>query len=67
MSSILRITEPIPSNDSINKYENFEYEPVAGTNLDNSGGDIRIYIETKRSFYASQRKLFTNRRAINKG
>ena len=32
MSSILRITDPIPSHDSIDKYEHFEYEPVAGTN-----------------------------------
>ena len=46
MNSLLRITDPIPSNDSIDKYEYFEYEPVAGTNLNNSGGDIRLYIET---------------------
>ena len=49
-SSILRITEPIPRNESISKYEYFEYEPVAGTNLNNSGGDIRIYIETQDIF-----------------
>ena len=47
MSSILRITDPIPSDDSIDKYEHFEYEPVAGTNLNNSGGDIRLYIESQ--------------------
>ena len=50
MISILRITDPIPSDDSIDKYEHFEYEPVAGTNLNNSGGDIRLYIETQDIF-----------------
>ena len=50
MRSILRITDSIPSNDSIDKYEHFEYEPVAGTNLNNSGGDIRLYIETQDIF-----------------
>ena len=50
MSSILRITDPIPSDDSIDKYEHFEYEPVTRTNLNNSGGDIRIYIETQDLF-----------------
>ena len=67
MSSILKITDPIPSDDSIDKYEHFEYEPVTGTNLNNSGGDIRIYIETQDLFYTSQRKLFTYRRTLNKG
>ena len=33
MSSIFRITDPIPSDDSIDKYEDIEYEPVAGTSL----------------------------------
>ena len=50
MSDILRITNPIPSNDSIDKYEHFEYEPVTGTDLNNSGGDIRLYIETQDLF-----------------
>ena len=65
MSSILRITEPIPSDDSIDKYEHVEYELVVGTNLNNFGGDIRLYIETQDIF--TQRKLFNYRRAINKG
>ena len=47
MSNILRITNPIPSNDSIDKYEHFEYGPITGTNLNNSGGDIRIDIPAK--------------------
>ena len=50
MGDILRITDPNPIDDSIDKYEHFEYEPVTGTNLDNSGGDIRIYIETQDLF-----------------
>ena len=50
MSSILRIIDPIPSDDSIDKYEHFEYEPVAGTKLNNSGGDIRLYVETQDIF-----------------
>ena len=50
MSNILRITHPIPSDDSIDKYEHFEYEQVTGTNLNNNGGDIRIYIETQDIF-----------------
>ena len=50
MSSILRITDPIPNDDSIDKYEHFLYEPITGTNLNNSGGDIRIIIETQDLF-----------------
>ena len=50
MSSILRITDPIPSDDSIDKYEHFEYEPIAGTNLNNSGGANRLYVETQDTF-----------------
>ena len=50
MSSILRITDPILSDNSIDRYEDIEYEPVAGTNLNNSGGDVRLYIETQDIF-----------------
>ena len=50
MSSILKITEPITSDISIDKYEYFEYGPIVGTNLNNSGGDIRIAIETQDIF-----------------
>ena len=50
MSNILRITDPIPSDTSIDRYEDIEYEPVAGTNLNNHGGDIRLYIETQDIF-----------------
>ena len=50
MSSILKITEPISGDTSIDKYEYFECEPVAGTNLNNSGGVIRLVIETQDIF-----------------
>ena len=50
MSSILKITEPILVDTSIDKYEDIEYGLVAGTNLNNSGGDIRLYIETQDIF-----------------
>ena len=50
MSSILRITDPILKDDSIDKYEEFAYEPVTGTNLNSPGQDIRINIETQDIF-----------------
>ena len=50
MNGILRITDPILSDDSIAKYEDVEYEPVTGTNLNSSGQDIRLIIETQDIF-----------------
>ena len=50
MNSILRITDPIPKDDSIDKYEDIAHEPVAGTNLNSSGQDIRLTIETQDIF-----------------
>ena len=50
MNSILRITDPILKDDSIDKYEEIAYEPVAGTNLNASGQDIRLTIETQDIF-----------------
>ena len=50
MNGILRITDPILSDDSIDKCEDVEYEPVAGTNLNSSGADIRLAIETQDIF-----------------
>ena len=47
MNSILGITDPIPSDNSIDKYEYFECELVVGTNLNNSGGVIRLYISAQ--------------------
>ena len=48
MNSILKITDPILSDDSIDKYEHVEYNPVVGANL--NSGDIRINIETQDIF-----------------
>ena len=50
MNSIPRITDPIPSDNSIDRYEDIAYEPVAGTNLNASGQDIRLTIETQDIF-----------------
>ena len=50
MNIILRITDPIPKDDSIDKYEDIAYEPAAGTNLNASGQDIRLTIETQDIF-----------------
>ena len=49
MSSILRITDSILNDDSIDKYEYFEYLPITGTNLNNIG-DIRVNIESQDIF-----------------
>ena len=46
----LRITDLISKHDSIDEYEHFEYETITGSNLNNSGGDIRISIETQDLF-----------------
>ena len=50
MNSILRITDPILKDDSIDKYEEFAYEPIVGTNRNAPGQDIRITIETQDIF-----------------
>ena len=50
MNSILRITDPIPSDNSIDRYEEIVYEAVAGTSLNSSGQDIRLTIETQDIF-----------------
>ena len=50
MSGILRITDPILSDDSIDKYEEFEYGTVVGTNLNSFGSDIRLTIKTQDVF-----------------
>ena len=58
MNSILRITDPILKDDSIDKYEEIAYEPIAGTNLNAPGQDIRLTIETQDIFtYPSESYL----------
>ena len=46
MRSIFRITDLIPRNNNIDRYEYFECEPVAGANL-NDPGDIRLTSKPK--------------------
>ena len=48
MDNIQRITDPIISDNSIDKYEHVEYNPVVGVNL--NSGDIRINIGTQDIF-----------------
>ena len=48
-SEILNFTEPPTVDESVEKYEFQEYEPVARTNL-NSAGEIRINIELQDLF-----------------
>ena len=50
MNSILRITDPILKDDSIDRYEDIAYEPIAGTNLNAPGQDITLTIETQDIF-----------------
>ena len=50
MNSILRITDPILKDESIDKYEEFAYEPIVGANKNTPGQDIRITIETQDIF-----------------
>ena len=58
MNSILRITDPILKDDSIDKYEEIAYEKIAGTNLNSPGQDIRLTIETQDIFtYPSESYL----------
>ena len=58
MNSILRITDPILKDDSIDKYEEIAFEKIAGTNLNAPGQDIRLTIETQDIFtYPSESYL----------
>ena len=50
MNSILRITDPILKDDSIDKYEEIAYEHIVGSNLNSPGQDIRLTIETQDIF-----------------
>lgn len=48
-SSILNFTEPPTVDESVERYEFYEYEPVGRTNF-NSAGEIRINIELQDLF-----------------
>ena len=50
MADILKFTETSLIDASIEEYENHEYDPITGTSLNNSGGDIRISIESQDEF-----------------
>ena len=68
MNSILRITDPILKDDSIDKYEDIEYERVAGTNLNAPGQDIRIIIETQDIFtHPSESYLIVEGELLKRG
>ena len=68
MNSILRITDPILKDDSIDKYEDIAYEEIAGTNLNAPGQDIRITIETQDIFtHPSESYLIVEGRLLKRG
>ena len=48
-ADILRIADSVIIDESISEYEHLEYNPIAGTNL-NDGGDITITIELQDIF-----------------
>ena len=48
--NMLKIDEPLARDESIEEYEYHEYEPITGSNLNNTG-EIRISIETQDIFY----------------
>ena len=50
MDSILRITDSILIDNSIEKYEDIVYEPIVGANLNTDGQDIRLTIKTQDIF-----------------
>ena len=65
MNSILRITDPILKDDSIDRYEEIAYEPVTGTNLNAPGQDIRLTIETQDIFtHSSESYLIVEGRLL---
>ena len=67
MNSILRITDPILKDDSIDKYEDIAYEPIVGTNLNAPGQDIRLIIETQDIFtYPSESYLIVEGYLVKK-
>ena len=65
MNSILRITDPILKDDSIDKYEEIAYEHITGSNLNAPGQDIRLTIETQDIFtHPSESYLIVEGRLI---
>ena len=48
IADILKFTDSPIIDESIEEYEDHEYEPITGTSL-NNGGDVRISIESQDS------------------
>ena len=68
MNSILRITDPILKDDSIDKYEDIAYEPIVGTNINAPGQDIRLTIETQDIFtHPSESYLIVEGQLLKRG
>ena len=68
MNSILRITDPILKDDSIDKYEDIAYEPIAGTNINAPGQAIRLTIETQDIFtHPSESYLIVEGQLLKRG
>ena len=61
-SRILNITEMHDEDESIRSYQYYQYSPITGTNLNNSG-EIRMTIESQDEFFHphSSYLLFTGR------
>ena len=49
VADILKFTDIPIIHESIEEYEYHEYEPIAGTSL-NNGGDVRINIQSQDAF-----------------
>ena len=50
IADILKFTESPIIDESIEEYEYHEYDPITGTNVNNSGGNIRNNIESEDVF-----------------
>ena len=62
MADILQFIETPIIDEIIEMYEYHEYDPITGTNL-NSGGDIRISIESQDVF-AHPSESYLNLRVV---
>ena len=65
MADILKFTETPLTEESIEEYEYHEYDPITGTNLNNSG-DIRISIESQNVFAHPSQSYFIFERRLTK-
>ena len=66
MNGILRITDPILSDTSIDKYGDVMYNPIVGTNLNSSGQDITLTIETHDIFTHPSKSYLIIERELKK-